>query len=53
MQWFVQTLRDYPEIASFLTPVLGFWFGESQLPVHRLGEKVTVNRRFIFADSNH
>jgi putative transport protein len=27
MQWFLQTLRDYPEIAIFLTLALGFWFG--------------------------
>src|SRR4026209_2127618 len=27
MQWFVQTLRAYPEIAIFLALGLGFWFG--------------------------
>src|SRR5512144_1881611 len=28
MQWFVQTLRDYPEIAIFLTLGLGYYFGK-------------------------
>src|SRR5512144_2582762 len=28
MQWFVQTLRDYPEIAIFLALGLGYYFGK-------------------------
>src|SRR4029079_3122254 len=28
MQWFLQTLRDYPEIAIFLTLGLGYYFGK-------------------------
>src|SRR5258707_2146963 len=28
MQWFIQTLRDYPEIAIFLTLGLGYYFGK-------------------------
>jgi putative transport protein len=27
MEWILQTLRNYPEIAIFLTLTLGFWFG--------------------------
>src|SRR5881394_2425914 len=28
MQWFIQTLRDYPEIGIFLTLGLGYYFGK-------------------------
>src|SRR5215203_607575 len=28
MQWLFQTLRDYPEIAIFLTLGLGYYFGK-------------------------
>ena len=27
MNWIIQTLRSYPEIAIFLTLALGFWVG--------------------------
>lgn len=36
-QWFVETLRTYPEIAIFLTLGLGFWFGKLKFGSFSLG----------------
>lgn len=36
-QWFVETLRIYPEIAIFLTLGLGFWFGKLKFGTFSLG----------------
>jgi putative transport protein len=36
-QWFVETLRTYPEIAIFLTLGLGFWFGKFKVGTFSLG----------------
>jgi len=42
MQWCVQTLRDYPEIAIFLTLALGFWFGNLKFGKFSLGVVTSV-----------
>src|SRR4051794_34456639 len=42
MQWIIQTLRDYPEIAIFLTLALGFWFGNLKFGAFRLGVVTSV-----------
>ena len=36
-QWFVETLRTYPEIAIFLTLGLGFWVGKLKVGTFSLG----------------
>jgi len=36
-QWFVETLRIYPEIAIFLTLGLGFWLGKLKIGSFSLG----------------
>jgi putative transport protein len=42
MQWILQTLRDYPEIAIFLTLALGFWFGNLKFGNFSLGVVTSV-----------
>jgi putative transport protein len=42
MQWFVHTLRTYPEIAIFLTLALGFWFGNLKFGKFSLGVITSV-----------
>ena len=42
MQWLVQTLRTYPEIAIFLTLALGFWFGNLKFGKFSLGVITSV-----------
>jgi len=36
-QWFVTTLRTYPEISIFLTLAIGFWFGKIKFKSFSLG----------------
>jgi putative transport protein len=31
LHYILQTLREYPEIAIFLTLALGFWFGSTKV----------------------
>ena len=35
--WFAETLRDYPELAIFLTLAFGFWIGQWQFKGFSLG----------------
>jgi putative transport protein len=42
MQWIIQTLREYPEIAIFLTLALGFWFGKLKIGKFSLGVVTSV-----------
>jgi putative transport protein len=42
MQWIIQSLRDYPEIAIFLTLALGFWFGNLKIGKFSLGVVTSV-----------
>jgi putative transport protein len=42
MQWIIQTLREYPEIAIFLTLALGFWFGSLKFGKFSLGVVTSV-----------
>lgn len=42
MDWFVQTLRDYPSIAIFLTLGLGFWIGKLKYKTFSLGTVTSV-----------
>src|SRR3954454_15181022 len=42
MQWIIQTLRDYPEIAIFMTLALGFWFGNLKFGKFSLGVVTSV-----------
>jgi putative transport protein len=37
MDWFVETLRRYPEIAIFLALGVGFWFGRKKFGTFSLG----------------
>src|SRR5882672_5040032 len=42
MQWIIHTLREYPEIAIFLTLALGFWFGRFKFGKFSLGVVTSV-----------
>jgi putative transport protein len=42
MDWLIQTLREYPEIAIFLTLAIGFWFGNLKLGSFSLGVVTSV-----------
>ncbi len=42
MQWLIHTLREYPEIAIFLTLALGFWFGRFKFGKFSLGVVTSV-----------
>ncbi|MDE7495553.1 MAG: aspartate-alanine antiporter, partial [Muribaculaceae bacterium] len=42
MNWFVQTLRDNPAIAIFLTLGLGFWIGKWKYKSFSLGTVTSV-----------
>src|SRR6185436_17638799 len=42
MRWIIQTLRDYPEIAIFLTLALGFWFGKLKFGKFSFGVVTSV-----------
>src|ERR1051325_12093464 len=42
MQWIVETLREYPEIAIFLTLALGFWVGGLKFGKFSLGVVTSV-----------
>ena len=37
VQWFVATLRAYPEIAIFLALAIGFWIGPKKIAGFSLG----------------
>ena len=42
MNWIIQTLRSYPEIAIFLTLALGFWVGSLKIGKFSLGSVTGV-----------
>ena len=42
MEWLVQTLREYPEIAIFLALALGFWLGNLKFGSFSLGPVTSV-----------
>jgi putative transport protein len=42
MEWVIGTLREYPEIAIFLTLALGFWFGNLKFGSFSLGVVTSV-----------
>lgn len=42
MEWIVQTLREYPEIAIFLALAIGFWFGNLKFGSFSLGVVTSV-----------
>ena len=42
MGWFVETLRQYPEIAIFLALGIGFWFGNVKFGSFSLGAVTSV-----------
>ena len=42
MNWIIQTLRSYPEIAIFLTLALGFWVGSLKFGKFSLGSVTGV-----------
>ncbi len=37
MEWIVETLRSYPELAIFLALAVGFWVGPKTLAGFNLG----------------
>ncbi|MGZ4962403.1 MAG: aspartate-alanine antiporter [Limisphaerales bacterium] len=42
MEWIIQTLRQYPEIAIFLALAIGFWFGNLKFGSFSLGVVTSV-----------
>lgn len=42
MQWLIETLRHYPEIAIFLALAIGFWFGQLKIGSFSLGVVTSV-----------
>lgn len=42
MEWFINLLRQYPELAIFLTLALGFWIGKLKFGSFSLGTVTSV-----------